>query len=281
MGTPTARAARRGSRGRPGRHVATVVIDDSIFFEKMGDGVANDVDHASAILYVILPVYLGGALVCALCGLLWPVLWPECELIDDAAEGVSAAAPAPLKKKGAVVLAGSYNPPHKGHIAMLAHLSRRYDKIYAVVGYHPGKVYAVTADQRCEVLTTMTAHLGNVEPVAVEGYIWRWAFASDVTGVYRGIRSWHQDGMAERWLELQNRVGPMVLGPLWPYQTTFLCLPAPGEDGGSKGGPNSNLNVSSTEVRDRLRRGEYIDDLVGSAKAAKQIAALWTEKKGK
>ena len=209
--------------------------------------------------------------------LLWPVICPATEplQVPSASDGEQ-----PVRKQGSVILAGSYNPPHKGHVAMLTHLSRRYDKVFAVVGFNPSKAYAVTAEQRCTVLETMVSHLENVEPVAVRGYIWRFAYAQNVVGVYRGIRTWEQDGRSEQLLELQNRLGPAFLGLRWPYATTFLCLPdaAHAQIGAATDtftSSGSALNVSSTDVRSRLANHAGIEDLVGNEAASVQIRKFW------
>jgi len=58
-------------------------------------------------------------------------------------------------KKRVVVLAGSYNPPHLGHLAMITYLSRRYGRVVVVVGMNPDKSYKVTPDQRAYMLRKM------------------------------------------------------------------------------------------------------------------------------
>ena len=58
-------------------------------------------------------------------------------------------------KNTTVVLAGSYNPPHLGHLAMLRYLSQRYEKVIVVVGMNPNKKYAVTPQQRAELIRQM------------------------------------------------------------------------------------------------------------------------------
>jgi cytidyltransferase-like protein len=243
---------------------------------RMGDPAAANDKVRNDLLYTVLPAYIIGLAPVALFALLWPVLFPKTEPLEvdddqagDATDTTATTADKgrgrPAKKKervrrerGSVILAGSFNPPHKGHVAMLSHLSKRYQKVYAVIGFNPSKTYAVTPEQRSAVLKTMVEHLENVEPVTVRGYIWRFALEKRAVAVYRGIRSWRLDGAAERFLELQNRVGPPLMALTWPYATTFLCLPEPpaaaaaaGDDtaGGSVG---LRLDeVSSTAVRTR------------------------------
>lgn len=169
-----------------------------------------------------------------------------------------------------VILAGSYNPPHLGHLAMLQYLARRYEKVIAVVGFNPNKKYLVSPEQRKELLEqmiqsggsdnievagtkkyvgwlddfrTMTELLTDVGEMfaskVVDGYIWRYGKRHGVSIFFRGIRSWEKDGSDERSLQILNTWGPMLLGPLfWPIPTHYL-----------EGDPRYN-HVASTLIRD-------------------------------
>ena len=89
-----------------------------------------------------------------------------------------------------------------------------------------------------------------------------WMIASQVARkrgakvLHRGIRSWAQDGVAERWLELQNVVGPMALALAPPLRTHYW-----------QADPRY-AHVSSSLVRQRCSAAEAIDDLVPAAIAA-------------
>ena len=142
-------------------------------------------------------------------------------------------------KNTTVVIAGSYNPPHRGHLAMITHLAERYGKVLVVVGMNPNKQYAVSPHTRADLLRTMLQSLPNVQVHVVAGYIWR--FAKPVQGkiFFRGIRTWEKDGPEERNLQILNTWGPLLLGPLWwPIPTQFL-----------EGKPEFN-HISSTLIRD-------------------------------
>lgn len=124
-----------------------------------------------------------------------------------------------------VILAGSYNPPHFGHLAMLEYLSKRYRKVIAVVGYNPDKKYAVLPQERADLLQDMLKinTVQNVHVEVVNGYIWRYAKRVGATIFFRGIRSWDKDGSDERALQILNTWGPLLLGPLvWPIPTLYL-----------------------------------------------------------
>jgi len=156
-----------------------------------------------------------------------------------------------------VVIAGSYNPPHLGHLEMLRYLSKAHAKVVAVIGVNPNKTYQVSAYQRQELLRAMIASLGlaNVEVVVWAGLIFDYARSVGASAMYRGIRTWKEDGRSEKFLEFQNLFFQPVYGH-WPIPTAYL-----------QGDPKLST-VSSTLLRKRLAAGESICDLVPEACAA-------------
>uniref|UniRef100_A0A7S1ZCW2 Cytidyltransferase-like domain-containing protein n=1 Tax=Trieres chinensis TaxID=1514140 RepID=A0A7S1ZCW2_TRICV len=145
-------------------------------------------------------------------------------------------------KSEKVMFAGSLNPPHHGHIAMITYLAERYGEVVVVIGINPKKNYKVSPARRKKLLEDMITGSkikGKVQVEVVAGYIWRFALRENVSIMFRGIRSWKRDGSDERLLFLQNTWGPILLGPLkWPLPQHFL-----------EGKPEYN-HISSTLIRD-------------------------------
>lgn len=56
------------------------------------------------------------------------------------------------EKEMTVVFAGSFNPPHWGHLVMLKYLAERYGRVICCIGVNPNKVYDVTPKTRAEIL---------------------------------------------------------------------------------------------------------------------------------
>ena len=104
----------------------------------------------------------------------------------------------PDRESGLVVIAGSYNPPHHGHLdawqlhsrpqpielechlppvtslsvlhgnqEMVRYLSSRYERVHAVIGVNPHKKYVVSPYERQELFREMLKELGlsNVKVV--------------------------------------------------------------------------------------------------------------------
>lgn len=152
------------------------------------------------------------------------------------------------------VLAGSYNPPHLGHLEMLKHLSKVHVRVVAIIGINPDKRYDVSPYQRQELLRAMLKEicLSNVEVVVWPSIIFLYARSIGARVMYRGIRSWREDGLAEKHLEFLNLA----------YQLYFRHFPIP--TAYLQGAPSLS-HVSSTLLRKRLAAKESIADLVPEA----------------
>mmetsp|Transcript_15442 Transcript_15442/g.19593 ORF Transcript_15442/g.19593 Transcript_15442/m.19593 type:complete len:259 (+) Transcript_15442:103-879(+) len=151
-------------------------------------------------------------------------------------------------KKTTVVFAGSFNPPHNGHLVMIQYLAMRYKEVIVVIGMNPNKTYLVQPETRADIVRKMVDTLElsqecNVRVKVVSGYIWRYAMANNAKILFRGIRTWEKDGGEERALHILNLWGPLLYGPMkWPVPTHYL-----------EGNPKYT-SLSSTVIRDRCRK---------------------------
>mmetsp|Transcript_23429 Transcript_23429/g.46636 ORF Transcript_23429/g.46636 Transcript_23429/m.46636 type:complete len:242 (+) Transcript_23429:134-859(+) len=173
-------------------------------------------------------------------------------------------------KKSTVVLAGSFNPPHLGHLVMIRYLAERYGRVICCIGVNPNKQYDVTPQSRAEILREMLIHDGGCNNVTVEvvsGYIWRFARTQNASSFFRGIRTWDADGGDERTLQILNTWGPLILGRIWPMKTMFL-----------EGDPQYR-HVSSTLVRQIcVRRKEAIESEDSNADINEELTRLVPER---
>jgi len=159
-----------------------------------------------------------------------------------------------------VVLAGSYNPPHYGHLEMIAYLARRYKKVHVVIGMNPNKVYQVSPHQRADIIERMVQSKLTeecklkIKVVVTADYIWRYAKSNGAKILFRGIRTWETDGREERSLHKLNLWGPLIVGQTWPLRTCFL-----------EGKPEF-VGISSTLIR-KLCGGENEEESVKALKS--------------
>jgi len=122
-----------------------------------------------------------------------------------------------------VIFAGSFNPPHNGHYAMIEYLAKRYGEVIIIIGVNPLKKYDVNPENRVQIIRIMIKNIkGNVSVQVVSGYIWRYAYTIGAKVLFRGVRSWEKDGKNELLLLFQNIYGPMILGPFKTISTIFL-----------------------------------------------------------
>mmetsp|Transcript_11505 Transcript_11505/g.25326 ORF Transcript_11505/g.25326 Transcript_11505/m.25326 type:complete len:167 (+) Transcript_11505:112-612(+) len=76
------------------------------------------------------------------------------------------------EKKMAVVFAGSFNPPHWGHLVMIRYLVERYGRVICCIGVNPNKEYEVSPQTRAQILREMIVHNlpnASAKSVQVEG----------------------------------------------------------------------------------------------------------------
>ena len=72
-----------------------------------------------------------------------------------------------LGENAHVLLAGSCNPLHSGHVALLRRMAARHprSRLFCCVAFNPAKRYAVSPQARCELAAAMCAAAGLGERV--------------------------------------------------------------------------------------------------------------------
>ena len=160
-----------------------------------------------------------------------------------------------LGENAHVLLAGSCNPLHSGHVALLRRMAARHprSRLFCCVAFNPAKRYAVSPQARCELAAAMCAAAGlgeRVHCVVVPQYPWRFGLRSNVAVMYRGIRTWAKDGLAESVLQGLNVFGPLLLEAALPPETRYI-----------EASPEL-VDLSSTVVRKRAAAGESLVGLV-------------------
>jgi len=171
----------------------------------------------------------------------------------------------PSRQNVSVVQAGSFNPPHRGHMQVLEYLSQRFRRVYVVIGFNPNKTYLVSPMERKQLLEAAVRelNLANVTVHVWTDYIWRFASAKGAHYLVRGIRSWKQDLIEEKMLEFLNIFGPFFIGGKWPWTTMYV-----------KANPEY-ASISSTKIRKLADDGKSLNNFLNPS-ICDEVVRLYT-----
>ena len=83
------------------------------------------------------------------------------------------------------LFAGSFNPPHRGHLAIITRLAASHRAVHVVIGHNTSKRYDVSPTERKRLVEAMVraARLAHVLVEVTDDYIWR--LARTVRRLYR------------------------------------------------------------------------------------------------
>lgn len=93
-----------------------------------------------------------------------------------------------MKKKA--VYAGSFDPPTLGHQWMIEEAAQMFDEVIVAVGINPDKKSTFSVDDRVKMLSSMTAHMGNVSVSSFQNqFLVKYVSSIDATFMIRGLRN--------------------------------------------------------------------------------------------
>ena len=93
----------------------------------------------------------------------------------------------PLNPRVAVYL-GSFDPISLGHVSVIARTSRLFERVVIGVGINVDKLPLFSAQERVDLVTLATKHLGNVEVRSFSGLAVDFARESGAKVMVRGVR---------------------------------------------------------------------------------------------
>ena len=141
-----------------------------------------------------------------------------------------------------VIMPGSYDPVTLGHVEMIRRVAEREDEVYVVIFTNPNKEYMFSLEDRVAMLMLATDDLDNVFVSYSLGYVVDYMREHDISKIVKGYRN---DADLE-WERYQADYNYKHGG----YETELILC-----DEKFKG-------ISSTLVRERLSKGESLDDLL-------------------
>lgn len=139
--------------------------------------------------------------------------------------------------------AGSFDPPHLGHIDVVRRAAKACDQLVVAVAGNPEKKPFLPAMSRVEILRAECTGLRNVEFAQYSGATVTWARQNGVNVLVRGLRNAG---------DLENEMPLAVINRANGFETLFLlCDPA-------------LAHVSSRMIRQVLAAGLSTDGLMPS-----------------
>lgn len=141
-----------------------------------------------------------------------------------------------------VIMPGSYDPVTLGHVEMIRRVAEREDEVYVVIFNNPNKEYMFSLEDRVAMLMLATDDFDNVFVSYSLGYVVDYMREHDISRIVKGYRN---EGDLE-WERFQADYNMKHGG----YETELILCDEEYRD------------VSSTVVRQRIKNGEGLSDLV-------------------
>lgn len=137
---------------------------------------------------------------------------------------------------------GSYDPVTLGHADMIRRVAEREEEVYVVIFTNPNKDYMFSLEDRVAMLMLATEDLDNVFVSYSLGRVVDYMREHDISRIVKGYR-----GEADlEWEQIQADYNMKHGG----YETELILC------------EEEYRGISSTLVRERIKRGESLSELV-------------------
>jgi pantetheine-phosphate adenylyltransferase len=146
------------------------------------------------------------------------------------------------KQKKTVILPGSYDPITLGHLDVIRRAAEEYERVYVVIFVNPKKTYHFSLDDRLRMLMIACEEFDNVLVSESAGLVIDYMREHDIALIIKGYRN-DVDLAYEKEQAEWNYVHSGYPTQLWLCEELYK-------------------HISSTLVRERLRAGEELCDLV-------------------
>ena len=141
-----------------------------------------------------------------------------------------------------VIMPGSYDPVTLGHADMIRRVAEREEEVYVVIFTNPNKDYMFSLEDRVAMLMLATEDLDNVFVSYSLGRVVDYMREHDISRIVKGYRG---EGDLE-WEQIQADYNMKHGG----YETELILC------------EEEYRGISSTLVRERIKRGETLSELV-------------------
>ena len=141
------------------------------------------------------------------------------------------------------IMTGSFDPITKGHLEIIKKASQFFDEFYVVALLNSEKEYILSLDEKKELMSLATADMENIIVDAYDGLTADYMHQHGIDKIIRGIRSKDDE-------EYEKKLAEIMKSYDSNFETIFIR---------SHG---SFKKISSTLVKEMLKNGENISDLV-------------------
>ncbi len=156
------------------------------------------------------------------------------------------------------VFAGTFDPPTKGHLAVVNDCLKAFDEVVVAILVNPAKTPCFTVDERTEMLNLLFKGEPRVKIIAFEGTVAE-LLKREGTDVYvRGIRNTVDFEYENANYFASRKIDEKVTAVYFPCRQELL-------------------HVSSSMVRSSLQFGTPIDEYV-TDEVKEYIYSAWTKK---
>lgn len=91
--------------------------------------------------------------------------------------------------KRTAIYPGSFDPPTLGHLDLIERAAKVFDRLIVAVAFNPEKQGLFTVDERCAMLSDITAHIENVQVDRFQGLTVDFAREKKALALIRGLRA--------------------------------------------------------------------------------------------
>jgi pantetheine-phosphate adenylyltransferase len=140
-----------------------------------------------------------------------------------------------------VIMPGSYDPVTQGHREMIRRVAEREDEVYVVMFNNPSKTYTFSLEDRVAMLMLATEDFDNVFVSYSLGYVVDYMREHDISRIVKGYRTEADLAWEREQAEYNLKHG---------YDTELILCDEPFK------------NISSTLVREKIKKGESLEGLV-------------------
>lgn len=125
------------------------------------------------------------------------------------------------------VCPGSFDPVTNGHLDVLERAAARFDHVIVACTTQAGKNPMFDLDERVELLTEVTAHLGNLEVATFEGLLVDFCRQRGVGVIVKGLRAVSDFESELQMAQMNARIGQvetffLTSSPVYSFLSSSL-----------------------------------------------------------